>query len=183
MVRAGVLFSIFTVLCLFVPSAARAQEDTLYGPKVGVYMPVDGELRDLLGDRWFSIGIAAVRKSAGKRATLTVDWNIVSREDGDNRVLILSPSIGYIYAFTGPENDVQPYVAARLGLAYFDYRLARFEDQVVSGRRFGVNGNLEFGVMIGERLRLAARYDVYSRMDGFRFDGLSFELTYGLVKF
>ena len=78
--------------------------------------------------------------------------------------------------------DFQPYFAVRGGLNYTDYAISQGITRL-SGKNLGYNVNAEFGVQMGDRFTISARYDITPDYDGFNFDGLSFALRYGIVKF
>ncbi len=169
--------------CVAVPAISSAQsEDLSLGPSVGLFFPMDEKLRDALGSSWFSIGLGGVKTGEYRERQLGFNYNIISKSQSGNKVFILAGSYGLVQPLAGADASTRPYFAIRGGLAYMDYALDVDNDRL-SGKKIGINANAELGIILSDRLTLAARYDIFSAQDGLSFNGLSLSLKYGLVRF
>lgn len=167
-----------------VPAISSAQyEDFSVGPSVGLFFPADGELRRALGNSWFSFGFGGVRAGEYRERMLGFNYNVISKSQHNNTVFILAGSYGLVQPLGDANANTRPYFAVRGGLAYMDYALDATGGNRLSGKKIGFNANAEFGVILGDRLTLAARYDLFSAQDGLSFNGLSLSLKYGLIRF
>lgn len=185
----GIMIKLRAIACVagvaLVGSAMAA--DTFLGPEFGYYFPSNSELRRALGDQWFSVGLSTSRGGELTPQQLGTSFNVITRERGGNKVFIGSYTIGSAQLLGDQRSNrlgkgLQPYVAARAGVAYFDYGIGAGSFRE-SGKRIGWNANAEVGFVLDGRLTLSARYDVFSRQSGFQFDGFSVSLKYGLFRF
>lgn len=160
----------------------------MFGPEVGVYLPTSSDLRLALGDQWWSVGVTTMREGATvDRQKLGTNISFVSQSKNGNSVFLASYTFGALVPLGSGRarpNDsaLRPFFAARAGVSYIDYAVTMGLNRF-SGKKVGYNANVEAGFMMGDRLTISARYDVFSKYDGFTFDGLSFNLRYGLVQF
>ncbi len=166
------------------PAAARAQE---LGVQVGVFYPADSQLRDSLGDQWLSVGFGRVNMGVADRSKASWSWRSLSKTEDGSRIWMLSASYGYLWTFAKPgpfgePAEVRPYFAVRGGPVYIDYAIDTPGGRV-SSKRVGFNANAELGVAVGDRLTISARYDINSRFDDLRFDGLTLQAQYSLFRF
>ncbi len=161
--------------------------DTFLGADIGYYFPSNSKLRRALGNQWFSVGLSPSGGGELTRKELGTSFNVISHERGRNKVFIGSYTIGWAQLLGDQRSNrlgkgLQPYVAARAGVAYFDYGIGAGSFRE-SGKRIGWNANVEVGFVLDGRLTLSARYDAFSRQSGFQFDGLSVSLEYSLFRF
>ncbi len=160
-----------------VSASAFAQNQNYLGTDVGLYFPTSGALKTALGDQWLSWGLTTMRGGAQK-ASSGHSWNGVSKSANGNHATILSYSLGSFTPLGNGNASVVPFFAARAGISYIDYRIG-----VDSGKKFGYNANVEVGIVIQGRLTLSARYDTFSKHDGYTFDGFNVSLRYGILQF
>ncbi|MCW5938369.1 MAG: hypothetical protein KF884_07540 [Fimbriimonadaceae bacterium] len=163
--------------------AQSNQTEQFLGPEVGVFFPTSSKLKDRLGDSWFSFGFGRSTAVPGGKTRTAVDWTGFSKSSGGNKVFMGAVTFGAVLPLGETTSEVVPYVAGRAGLSYIDYAINVTPAQREGGKRLGYNANAEIGVNIGKRVNLAVRYDVFPQYDGFRFDGLSITLKYGLTRF
>ncbi len=177
------MIALGTLALTILPIAATAQ-NAYFGPEFGIFIPTDNKLRDALGSSWYSIGISTMKESQVMQRRMGTNLNMITQAKNGNKVFIGSYTLGLVQPLGefNQRSDFQPYIALRAGLSYTDYAIGVGINRV-GGKRIGYNANAEFGILIGDRLSLAARYDVSSDYDGFSFDGLSLTLKYGLLKF
>jgi hypothetical protein len=162
---------------------AFGQDETFFGPEVGAFFPTSSRLKDRLGDSWISFGVGRTQAVPGGRTRTAVDWTGFSKTSGGNKVFMGAVTFGAVLPLGEPTAEAVPYVAGRVGLSYIDYAIWVLPFDRLSGKRLGYNANAEVGVNFGRRVNLALRYDVFPQYDGFRFDGLSVSLRYGLTRF
>ncbi len=183
MKRARLVCSLVGIAAIGASAIANAANEPWYGANAGVFFPSNAAMREAMGDQWLSVGLSQVQQNRYERVHSMFDWNVLSNDNRGNHVFILTPSMGVIAPLTGKVGEARTYVALRVGASYVDYSIADSMGVVADGKRFGLNGNAEFGVQIGERLNLSVRYDVFNKMDGLTFDGTTIVLKYGLARF
>lgn len=168
-----------TVALVTLAFASWGTAQTSFGLRVGAgqYYPSSRLVREAFGDTWsrFSFSPGGVRLGRG----LSTDFDVeaLNRESFGNRVTLFSPTYGLSYSFND-NPDAVPFVAARVGPTFADYRIAG-----VSRRPVLWNTNIEAGIVLNERLRLFARYDLYTKRDGVDFSGFSINAEWLLVRF
>lgn len=151
-----------------------------YGLSIGagIFYPSSAAVRDAFGSEWLNIGVApgSSRSSIGGR--LDYDLQIQSRSKYGNRMFLITPTVGWSQGFGNDAKGTIPYVAARIGPAYTDFRL--FGD---TERGIIINTNFELGATVGERLRVFGRYDAYSKRAGVNFSGFSLNAQWLFASF
>lgn len=173
----------FAVLAVAAALSPIAAAQTRYaGPEVGLYFPSDSVLKDALGNQWISFGVTTMRQGTMQSQGIGTNWNVTSNSKNGNKVFMGSYTLGITKPFGDVGSQARPYFALRGGLSYIDYALTTNGNRI-SGKRLGYDANAEVGIMFGDRLTLSARYDVFSKHDGLKFDGLTLNLKYGLAKF
>ena len=183
--RAKALSLLAVAVTVAAPVFATAQ-DRYFGPEVGIFFPSNAAMRAALGDEWISFGASTMTTGSFRGTPIGTNWNAVSQSRNGNTVFIASYSLGTMQ-FLGDNRGrasggLQPFVALRAGVSYIDYAIGSGLNRT-SAKRVGYNANAEFGVQITQQFVVSARYDIYSRYDGFTFDGLTLNLRYGLVRF
>jgi hypothetical protein len=179
-------------------SNAVAQEDKkderpYFGIKVGFFMPSNGETRDMFGSTVFAFGISMddfSRQPDKWRLTADIDF-ITGRHDPDDNDLFpenkffalpLTASIGRV--FGADSSKMRPYVRIGAGVAYMDYSVTRpSTGERFSAKRGVPTANAEAGIFISDRIRVAARYDWFAKVDEFDFSGLQLTATFNLIRF
>lgn len=177
------MIALGTLAIAILPIAATAQNQ-YFGPEFGVFIPSDSNLRQALGSNWYSIGISTMKESQVLQRRMGTNLNMITQAKNGNKVFLGSYTLGIVQPLGEytPRADSQPYFAIRAGISYTDYAIGVGLGRV-GAKRIGYNANVELGILIGDRLSLAARYDVSPNYDGFNFDGLSITLKYGIAKF
>ena len=164
------------------PVAATADEDSYFGPQVGLFYPTNQTLRNALGDSWFSFGASRIRVMELQERKWAHDWQAITRRNNGSSIFILTGSAGYIMPFMSSGSDTQPYFAIRGGLAYIDYAINTPGGRR-SAKRIGVNANAAVGINLNRRFNLEARYDVFNGYDSLTFNGLTLSLKFGMARF
>jgi hypothetical protein len=168
-------------------SSAQFNRNTneLFGPEVGLFFPADSVLRNRIGSQWTTIGLGGINPNEGQRKVGGTNFNIISGSSAGNKIFLGAYTLGIVEPLgdTRRRGGVVPYFALRGGISYSDYAVTVATNNRVSGKRVGWNGNAELGFIWDSRLALTARYDLFPRYDGLRFDGLSVSLRYGLFNF
>jgi hypothetical protein len=162
------------------------------GPELGVFFPTSGKLREALGNSWISFGAGTLRTSqTSERRRLALDWETVSQSKSGSKVFMGAVSYGYViplgdagetFGIQRGQSNFQPYAALRAGASYIDFAVNTNGGRE-SGKRLGLNANAELGVLVGDRLRVAARYDIFPSHNGLNFSGLTLSARYGLFRF
>ena len=176
------LFALTACLCaVAVPVTAMADEDSYFGPQVGLFYPANQTMRNALGDSWFSFGATRIRMFKLQERKWVHDWQAISQRNNGSSIFILTGSAGYVMPFMSSGGDTQPYAALRGGLSYMDYAVNTPGGRK-SAKRIGVNANAALGVNFSSRLNLEARYDVFSGYDSLTFNGLTLSLKFGMAR-
>jgi hypothetical protein len=153
------------------------------GGTIGTFTPTGGRLRDAFGADRFTIGFRPVApKEFAARWLPDFGVDAISAERRDNRLFILPVTFGVVRRFGSPGGLIRPYVRVGAGFAYMDYAFDS-GNRRIAAKRFGPTGNVEVGVRITDRVRLAAAYHVFPRYDETTFDGIELSLTYTVFKF
>ena len=170
-------------LCAAAPTTVNAQAESFLGPSVGVFFPMDGDLRDALGGSWFSFGASRVKIDPYQKRNIGVDWNAFSKEKSGNKVFMIAGTIGVNMPFGKPGDTTRPYFAVRGGLSYIDYAVNTAPLTRVGGKKLGFNGNVEVGVNVGHNFNVSGRYDLFPSYDGLHFSGFSVAVKWGVARF
>ncbi|MCG9895728.1 MAG: hypothetical protein MH204_09655 [Fimbriimonadaceae bacterium] len=180
----------FGAALLAVPSFAQAQ--LTFGPEVGTFIPTSSRLRDAMGDSWLSFGLGSVRLDRTFDSRPRWDTEFITQTRNGSKVFMGTVSSGIVIPLDGStgyglrrQSQTTPYAAARIGLSYTDYAINRPGTTGLrdSSKRIGPNGNLEIGLMVGDNLTFAARYDFNPSYSGYNFSGLSLSARYGIIRF
>lgn len=168
---------------LAVAGVVAAHADLGLSLSYGFFRPQNSSVRGALGGQWTSIGFSPSTVSSGRGFNLGSDLNVLSREKGNNKVLLITGSFGPVQFYASPDNpDILPYAALRGSVTYADYRLT-FGSTTFDRSRVLVGWNAEAGVIFNRTLTLSARYDAFQRVDGIQFDGFSINLMYQAFRF
>ena len=158
---------------------------TYLGVKGGLYLPTNGEIRDIFGSSIvvFGLSVDDITRQADKWR-LTADFDFITGKKDGNKFFAapVTASIGKIFGNRG--DNTRPYVRFGAGGAYYDYSITRpGTGERFSTKRFGASADAEVGVIIGERFRVSAKYQWLSKADDFDFSGFQIVATYQIVKF
>lgn len=166
-----------------VAAPALAQDGPNFGVQVGLYLPTNDRIRDAFGDSVFNFGIGPVNGRRPGQGSVTPELNILNANRNGNRLFIGTLTYGYEQHFGVSDNaSTLPYARIFAGGSYFDYGVGIGAARQ-SGRRFGLTGGAEIGVILNQRLRLSARYNTFSRQDGLNFDGITLSATFAVARF
>lgn len=166
-------------------SAAAQYEDakSYLGGQVGVYLPSDSLIRDRLGNSTVSFGLGNVGSSIADAKKLNSTFDFITASKGDNKLFVGSLSLGLekrldkqLYSST------IPYVKVFGGPSYFDYGIETTSGRK-SGKKFGLNYGAEVGLLFVNRVKLAARYNAFSKQDGLDFSGFVLSATFNVLGF
>lgn len=163
---------------------AQAQSDygINLGAQVGVYMPTNGAIRDAFGSSVLNFGLGPVgdprRPGSG---SVTPGLEFLTANKNGNRLFIGTFTYGYEKHFGDENAKTVPYARVFAGGAYFDYGITEISGRK-SAKRFGATGGAEVGVVLASRLKLSAKYNLFSKQDGFDFNGLTLSATFSVFK-
>lgn len=162
-----------------IPALSIAQEGGFgIGLRAGVTLPTDSRTKDAFGGTWFSFGIGPANTGIQPGMSWTPDFGITTRSNGSNRLLILKATYGITQNMATEGSNAVPYFSARAGMAYVDYRVG-----TVGARRGVFTGNAEVGILLSNQFRLSARYDFFPELNGYKFDGVTFSITWQIARF
>ncbi|MCE9558389.1 MAG: hypothetical protein K8R88_05510 [Armatimonadetes bacterium] len=154
------------------------------GLSVSAFFPTSSKIKSAFQSSTISFGLSPTNIYFKDGMHTDFDLTVLTDSRSGSRYTVVLPSFGLLKSFGGSQqrSGVKPFVAARLGPAYYDYSILQGVNRT-SERGWGLNANTEFGFFMNEKLRLSARYDWISASKGFRFDGLSLGATWQFVKF
>ncbi len=144
----------------------------------GFYFPSSSLLRDAFGDSWTRISFSPGSSRSASGSRLDFDVQVISRDSNSNRLFIIAPTIGYSQSLGNNQKGFVPYVAARVGPAFADYRISS-----ISRRETLLNTNFEVGATLGDRFRVFGRYDAFGKRNGVDFSGFSINAEWLFASF
>jgi hypothetical protein len=159
-------------LCIGPFSLAQAPT----GIEGGLYYPSNASVRNAFGSQWNSIGPASVTDPKFQALGVTPTFDIITSRQNGNRLTLVPVTWGATQAL-GDRTGTVPYIRYGIGLYYADYRVGTESARIVGG-----TATAEIGVVFNRTFRLAARYDVYTQRDGYRFDGLMLSASVNLFR-
>lgn len=176
------IFALVSLAAMALAGHAQAQQvpDIYLGVSAGTYMPTNSTIRRAFGDNVFNYGISPMGAQAASGSSApSIEFQ--SANNNGNRLFIGSLTYGYQKLFGDTSAVVVPYGRVFVGGTYFDYGIDQPGGRQ-SGKKFGTTGGAELGIVISNRLRLSAKYNFYSKVDGFDFQGLTLSATVSLFK-
>jgi hypothetical protein len=161
---------LIVVLMLTACVAALADEGkTPLALTYQIYSPTSSRTGDVFGSSWRGFGVDFLRPQHTEKWEKLVSFNSLSSDSiGDARLYAINYGI---HKGIGTENKkAQPYVTLRVGPYHGDISVPAL---AIDESKWGYNANAAVGVLFNERFVLEARYDYYSSIGGFSFDGLT----------
>ncbi len=165
-------------------TSALGQNKTFsIGADGGAYFPSNSVIRNAFGASIFNIGPSfgpSIHVANGK---FGVTGSAIHASKNGNTFLVLQGMVDYEKLLGKPiANMAYPYVKVAAGLAYADYSFDN-NGSHFGAKRFIPTSQVELGIVINNRFKLAASYNLFSSVDGFNFDGLELKLTYSIIQF
>jgi hypothetical protein len=162
-------------------SATSAAQLPGLGASVGLYMPVDSDVRDAFGSSILRFGFGQDARTRTGNLLIGTSLDIVTANKHGNRLFLAPFTVSAEQALTLDRNaSMKPYIKGFLGAAYIDFSIERngshYDDKVLRA----VYG-AEFGVVMSDRLRLSARYTAYPKTGRFDFSVLTLSATFSLT--
>lgn len=182
---------------LVVPVFAMANPDSLQpapkakkksfgvGMEFSAFFPTDKDIIRAFSSSTYALGLTptSIYFKEGNHFV----WDLAFNGDSQNgsRYFSVVPSFGYMSVLSseGSASSFKPYFAARVGPAYTDYSVGYTGFARVKGRKFGWNANAEVGLFLTDKIRISARYDKFSELDGLDFGGLRTAITWQFARF
>lgn len=152
---------------------------TFLGLEAGAYFPTDGVIRDVFGSTLPRFGINFINNTQPNKMKPSFNFAVIGASKDGNRFLAIPLTAGIGQQYGVPGANARPYWRAGAGLAYFDYSI----DPTNSGtpteaRKFGFTAVGEVGVLLGDRIRLSASYNYFSKQDDFNFSGWDLKISF-----
>jgi hypothetical protein len=168
------------VCAAFAIGGAASAQSFNTGFSAGIYLPTNGTIRDAFGSQIMRFGFANVGSQRTGNFKIGTELDIISANRNGNRLFIVPFTLGAEQQLSGDQNaTARSYIKPFAGLAYMDYGVTvgatRNESKVL---RFTYGA--EFGVVVSDHLRLAARYNVFPKTGGFDFSGLNLSATFSI---
>jgi hypothetical protein len=150
------------------------------GLNLGLYFPSSTRVQKGMGDQVLSYGFGGTGTQRPGNGSFTPDLSLLYGSNAGNKLFIGSFTYGYEYNLEKSNRPLVPYIRPFVGVSYFDFGIT--ED---TGRndlkRLGYTYGLEVGMVVSKRMRLAARYNVYSSEQSFSFNGFTLVLSYAFL--
>ncbi len=152
------------------PDAATDQKKkrTVFALSAGLYMPVNGQVKDIYGDNFLRLGIRPLPTNAPKGWRFAYDVNWISLESINGKATIIPITAGVLRRFG--KNDVKSYAALNVGPYYGNVKVPALG---IDKTGWGWDANATLGVVFKERFCLEARYDLMNKFAGLDFDSLT----------
>jgi hypothetical protein len=163
-------------------ASAQSQNQINFGGSVGLYLPSSALVRDAFGKSVLSIGVSPVSSSRPSSGSLTPSFQTLSADQNGNRLFIGTFTYGYEYHVGDDTGTVVPFARGFGGASYFDFGISEPSGRQ-SLKRVGFTYGAEIGAVIGKRLQVSARYNVYSKEDYFDFNGITLSATYAIISY
>lgn len=135
---------------------------------VGKIYPTNSRTSDDFGGSWTRVGLTSFDPVKPDDWKLTVEGSAY-RLNGEGRVRIYPITAGVIRGWNLNERT-QTYVAFRTGPYW-----GSFDNDTlgISEDKIGLNANAAFGVVFKKKIYTEVRYDFFSKIGGYKFDGVS----------
>lgn len=144
---------------------------------------MDSEIRDLVGKSFLQLGISPGVGITKERYSISPEFAYIGGSGNGNRFSIFAVPITITMPLGVVAKDGNvPYVAAGLGLTYFDYDITRPSLTRHRDSGIGTIAHVEGGIVFGDRIRLSARYNMMSEHDSFNFNGFQLGLAWQFFK-
>lgn len=177
------LRSIGALAALAVPGAVIAQAGIGgLGVQGSVYFPNSGEIRSIFGKQIASFGISFGDRATPGHNKITTDFGLITANKNGQRFLLIPFTVGYESVLGDDRQSTLPYYRVGVGVSYYDYSLNRLGSNFTT-HRLAPAGVAEIGIVIDKRLRVSAKYNVFSKSNAFDFNGFSLGATFTVVKF
>jgi len=173
------LTALFLVILMMAACAAALADDekTPIAVSFQVYYPTSSETKDVFGNAWTGFGLDVLRLQDTEKWRPLISFHGMTTNDiGD--ATIIAANFGMQKTFGDEDDDVQPFVVLQAGPYWGDVEVPSLG---VDESKLGFNANVEGGIIINKRFQLKVRYDYYSRIGGFSFDG--FTISAGIKLF
>ena len=161
-------FLIFVIVLSSVCGTAIADRQTSIALSIGAFFPQSSATGKTFGDTWSRISLNTFETTKPEK------W-MFSPEIGSYR--LSSSTSAQLYPVTAgferglnKSSKAQPYLVFRAGPYY-----GRVSDSAIGLQEsnVGLNTNAAFGVVFAHRFYLEARYDYFSPIAGYNFNGFS----------
>lgn len=158
--------------------AASSAQSPLLGISVGFYLPADSEIRDLVGKSFFQFGFSPGVGIQKEKFSIRPELSFLGGSGNGNRFNIIAVPITATMPLGQPGQKSMPYLAAGFGPTYYDYNITRTGPINFRDTGIGTIAHVEAGLVLGESMRLSARYNMLSEKDGFNFNGVQISLSW-----
>jgi len=179
------MIALVPMAALALAGTAQAQyskDDLNFGGSVGFYMPTNSKIKDAFGSSVINYGIGPVGNKRPSSGSVTPSLEILNANKNGNKLFIGTFTYGYEKHLAADNAVTIPYIRVFGGLSYFDYGIDQIGGRQ-SAKKVGYTTGAEVGLVLANRVRVAARYNFYTKQDDFDFNGLSLTATYALFKF
>jgi|GEM_PF-2401821 hypothetical protein len=168
------LFGVSVLVLLLIGSVALAQDEQQTEKKasfaltVGKIYPTNSRTSDDFGGSWTRFGLTSFDPVKPNNWRLSVEGSAY-RLNGEGRVRIYPITAGVIRGWN-LNSKTQTYVALRTGPYWgsFDSDTLGIDEN-----KIGLNTNAAVGMVFKKKIYAEVRYDFFSEIGGYRFDGVS----------
>lgn len=132
-----------------------------------VYYPSNSSTKDAFGNAWSGFGLDILRPQDSKKWDTLWSFHGMSSDQGTEKAAMVAANFGMQRGLSD-DKKVQPFLILQAGPSY-----GRVQTATVDEKKLGLNADVTLGVLFNKRFQIAARYDVYSKVDGFSFNGFT----------
>ncbi|MDO8587507.1 MAG: outer membrane beta-barrel protein [Armatimonadota bacterium] len=155
---------------------AKDDTKTPVGVAYQVFLPSNSTTKDVFGDSWNGFGLQVITPQEEDRWTPMVTLGMF-QSSGDGDATLYALNVGLERGLSGSDK-ARPYVILKAGPYYGTVDVP---SQGIDENKVGLNANATVGILFNERFYLEARYDYFSKLAGFNFNG--FTLAVGVKLF
>ena len=151
------------VLC---GGAYADQRESAIALSFGAFFPQSSPVRDSFGSTWSRVSLNLIDVNKPQKWMFSPEIGSY-RLSGSTNAQLYPVTVGFERGLNH-SSKAQPYVTLRAG-PYFGH----VSGAGLSESNVGLNANAAVGVVFARRYDVEARYDLFSQIAGYNFDGLS----------
>jgi len=160
------------------PEEKPTKPRTNYGLMLGLYNPINSQVRDVFGDNWVRFGIRPLPKDLPDRWRPSFDASYYSMSNDrllfTDRATIVPITAGFLRG-SSKARKTQTYVGVHAGPYYCDVHAPSVG---VDKRGWGLNANASVGVIFRDRWSVEARYEFMNEFEGLDFSAFSISASF-----
>ena len=148
---------------------------TNYGLMIGLYNPIDSEVKDIFGSSWIRYGLRPLPKDLPERWRPHFDVSFYSMSHNNDNVMLIPITVGVLKGIGDQDKDTRMYMAVNAGPYYADLNAPSVGK---SKTGWGINSNATVGLLFKDRLSVEARYEYMNDFAGLDFSAFTLSAAF-----